>query len=46
MSEKICPDCGQRRPQNEIFCLTMRDGRECGCILTDVPIDVPQRPER
>ena len=45
MSEKICPDCGQRRPQNEIFCLTMRDGRECGFILTDVPIDVPQPPE-
>ena len=44
MSEKICPDCGQRRPQNEIFCLTMRDGRECGWNLTDVPIDVPQPP--
>jgi primosomal replication protein N'' len=42
MSEKICPDCEQRRPHHEIFCQTVREaGCLCGWNLTDVPIDVP-----
>lgn len=41
MSEKICPSCGTRRPQYEMFCQALIEDGICEFPLAQVPIDVP-----
>jgi primosomal replication protein N'' len=38
MTEKLCPNCLQRRPFTEMFCEGLTDGMPCQWDLTSVPI--------
>jgi primosomal replication protein N'' len=40
MTEKICPNCHQRRPFTELFCQGLIDGVPCQWDLTSVPLIV------